>query len=89
MGMHSVRESELAVTEVFSSSMIVGYYEEELIFLEPMIAKAKLMEKQSFPMMVPAVPNAGENVKWPASFEAVYDEESDSYRFVFSGFSTY
>jgi hypothetical protein len=87
MGMHAARESELAQTDVFESSMIVGYYDEELIFLEPMIAKAKLMQEASFPMDVPAVPNAGANVKWPTSFQAVYDAESRSYRFVFSGFS--
>lgn len=88
MGMHAVLESELTETDPFGSSMLVGYYEEDLIFLEPMIAKAKLMQEQSFPMDIPAVPNLGPNVKWPTSFEAVYDAESRSYRFVFSGFST-
>lgn len=88
MGMHSALEAELAVTDLFESSMLVGYYEQDLIFLEPMIAKAKLMQEQSFPMKIPAVPNAAANVKWPTSFEAVYDEATRSYRFVFSGFST-
>jgi hypothetical protein len=88
MGMHAARESELAQPDVFESSMIVGYYDQDLIFLEPMIAKAKLMQESSFPMDVPAVPNAAANVKWPTSFQAVYDADSRTYRFVFSGFST-
>ncbi|MHC4308300.1 MAG: DUF5602 domain-containing protein [Planctomycetota bacterium] len=88
MGMHSAKASELENPEVFEGSMIVGYYEEDLIFLEPMIAKAKLMKQESFPMAVPAVPNAPANVKWPSSFEAVYDAEARAYRFVFSGFSS-
>ena len=88
MGMHSAKVSEVAVTDPFETSMLVGYYEEDLIFLEPMIAKAKLLLEESFPMQVPAVPNAAANVKWPTTFEAVYDAESRSYRFVFSGFST-
>lgn len=88
MGMHSALASELDDPNVFESSMLVGYNEAELIFLEPMITKAKLMQEQSFPMAIPAVPNAGADVKWPTSFQAVYDEASRSYRFVFSGFST-
>ncbi len=88
MGMHAMLEDELDDTDPFSASMLVGYYQENLIFLEPMIAKAKLLEAQSFPMDVPAVPDAGANVRWPTHFEAVYDEESRAYRFVFSGFPT-
>ncbi len=87
MGMHSARESELTETDPFSASLIVGYYGQDLIFLEPMIARAKLMQEQSFTMEIPAV-NAGENVRWPADFEALYDAESRSYRFVFSEFSS-
>ena len=37
-------------------------------------------------MNVPAVPNAGENVQWPSYFEASYDEETQTYRFTYSGF---
>ncbi len=88
MGMHAMLEAELDQTDPFGASMIVGYNLEKLIFLEPMIAKAKLMEEQSFQMEIPAVPDAGAGVQWPTHFEAVYDETARSYRFVFSGWRT-
>lgn len=88
MGMHAMLEHELEETDLFGASLIVGYYRENLIFLEPMIAKAKLLEAQSFTMDVPEVPSAGASVRWPTQFQAVYDEVSRSFRFVFSGMPT-
>lgn len=85
MGMHAMLETELDDTVPFGASMILGYYEQGLIFLEPMIAQAKLGEAMSFTMDVPTVQAPGAGVKWPASFEAVYDEAARTYRFVFSG----
>jgi hypothetical protein len=84
MGMHAMPAAELNETKPFGASMIVGYYQQKPIFLEPMIARAKLLEAKSFTMDLPAVQNPGANVKWPARFEAVYDEPSRTYRFVFS-----
>ena len=86
MGMHAMLRAELDDTEPFNASMILGYYRQNFIFLEPMIAQAKLLEARSFTMEVPAVTNPGANVKWPARFEATYDESAGAYRFVFSGF---
>lgn len=85
MGMHGMLEDELDDTDLFGASMIVGYYQKNLIFVEPMIAQAKLLAAQSFTMDVPAVPNAGAGVRWPTHFQAVYDQESRAFRFVFSG----
>jgi hypothetical protein len=85
MGMHAMLEAEVDATEPFGASMIVGYYDQNFIFLEPMISQSKLLGAQSFTMDVPAVQDPGTNV-WPTSFEAVYDEVSHTYRFVFSGF---
>ena len=53
MGMHSMPADELEETDLFGATMIVGYYAGEIIFLEPMIARAKLLEAQGFPMTVP------------------------------------
>jgi hypothetical protein len=86
MGMHAMLEAEVDATEPFGASMILGYYKRNLIFLEPMISQSKLLGAQSFTMDIPAVQDPGANVQWPTSFEAVYDEASRTYRFVFSGF---
>lgn len=88
MGMHAMLEEELDDTDPFGASMLVGYYGQELVFLEPMIARAELMEAQSFTMDVPLVRDPGPNVRWPTSFEALYDDSTRSYRFVFAGIST-
>lgn len=85
MGMHSMLAAELDQTQPFGASMIVGYYRGDVIFVEPMIARAKLLAAESFTVAVPSVPSVGANVAWPSHFEAVYDESTQSYRFTYSG----
>ena len=84
MGMHSLDEEAYNATDLFEGIMIVGYYSQGVIFVEPMISREKLLERNSFAVAVPSVYSPGEGVTWPISFEAAYDEASDSYRFVFS-----
>jgi len=86
MGMHAMLRTEIDDTVPFGASMILGYYQQKFIFLEPMISQAKLREQRSFAMEVPAVANPGAHVKWPTRFEATYDEAAHAYRFRFSGF---
>ena len=88
MGMHSLLTSELAGTTPFSGTMVLGFYDARPIFFEPMVAKARLMEKRTFaiPLVTPAGLAAG--VHYPTRFEAVYDASIPGYRFVFSGFGT-
>jgi hypothetical protein len=85
MGMHALRTVELETTEPFDGTMIVGYYEETPIFIEPMISQAFLMERQSFDLTVPAIP--GLEGGQPTLFQAEYVAGQDAYRFTFSGFS--
>jgi hypothetical protein len=85
MGMHSMPGAELEKTEAFSASMIVGYYGGELTFLEPMIARATLMEARTFEMAVPpSPPGMKASVRWPSRFEAIFDADARLYRFRFS-----
>jgi len=88
MGMHGVPAEELSDTSAFGASMLVGYYQQQLIFLEPMIAQAKLAQAKSFSMEVPSLPGTRAGSGWPTRFEATYDAKAKSYRFVFSGFPT-
>ncbi|HVD60266.1 MAG TPA: DUF5602 domain-containing protein [Gemmatimonadaceae bacterium] len=86
MGMHAISSSELTSTTPFSGTMVLGYYDSKPIFFEPMVAKAKLMEKKSFslPMTVPK--GLGKGVQYPRKFEAVYDAKMPGYRLVFTEF---
>lgn len=86
MGMHAMLEEELNDTEPFDAAMIVGYYGQELIFVEPMIAKATLEQARSFSLAMPLLEDA--QVAMPAKFEAVYDSTASAYRFVFSDLPT-
>jgi hypothetical protein len=83
MGMHAVRQVELDETELFGASMIIGYYNQSLMSVEPMISQAKLQERQSFAMDIPTAPDPGAITSWPSGFEAVYDAESQAYRLTF------
>ena len=85
MGMHSLPTTALQDTTLFSGSMVMGFYQGRPIFFEPMIARAKLLERRSFslPMATPA--GLGKGVHYPTRFEAEYDPAMPGYRFVFSG----
>ena len=87
MGMHALVTTALQDTVIFSSTMVMGFYKGQPIFFEPMIAKAKLLERRSFtlPMASPAGVPAG--VHYPTRFEAKYDGSIPGYRFEFSGLS--
>lgn len=84
MGMHGTPEADLAATTPFGGSIIIGYYGGRPIFIEPMIARAKLMERQSFELTVPEIPGVSGN--YPHAFRAEWMPESESYRFTFSDF---
>ncbi len=84
MGMHGIPTEELDDTEPFGASMLVGYYEQDVVFLEPMISHAKLAQAKTFPMAIPALPATSPTARWPSRFEAVYDSETSVYRLVFS-----
>jgi hypothetical protein len=86
MGMHAMLAEDVDRTEPFGASMIMGYYEGNAIFVEPMIARSKLLKAEGFTMRVPRVTTAAASVRWPSRFEAVYDKSTLAYRFTFSGF---
>ncbi len=85
MGMHALPLAELASSEPFRGSMVVGYYGGKPAFIEPMISKAMLMEKKSFDLAIPEIP--GVTGSYPRTFRATWDDAKQSYRFAFSGFA--
>jgi hypothetical protein len=87
MGMHSLPAAELHAADLFEKTMIVGYYRAAPIFVEPMITRATLMQKQGFTMAIPSVPGQPAGTRYPTSFRADYDSTGQAYRFVFSDFT--
>ncbi len=86
MGMHAIPASELESTEPFHATMVVGYAHGKPIFIEPMVAKAMLMEKKSFDLVIPQIP--GLVGAHPTKFHAEYDAAKQEYRMVFSEFTS-
>ncbi len=84
MGMHALLQEELESEELFSGTMVIGYYASRPIFFEPMITRELLMERQTFSLAMPSVPGTPAGVTIPGRFEAQFDEALDAYRFVFS-----
>jgi len=84
MGMHSLLASDLHATTTFQKSMVLGYYHARPIFVEPMITRATLLERRSFSLGMPNVPDEPAGVRPPAGFRAEYDATAQSYRFVFA-----
>lgn len=85
MGMHALVTTALADTAIFSGTMVMGFYQGRPIFFEPMIARAKLLERRSFTLPMAAPAGLGAGVHYPTKFEAEYDPAMPGYRFVFSG----
>lgn len=85
MGMHALDAVEMESPDPFDGTMIVGYYDERPIFIEPMISQAFLLERRSFDLTVPPVP--GLEGSQPTAFRAEYLADQDAYRFAFSGFA--
>lgn len=84
MGMHSILESDAAATAPFGATIVVGYYGGSPVFIEPMISRAKLLERQSFELAVPTIPGATR--AYPRSFRAEWIPEGEVYRFAFADF---
>lgn len=87
MGMHAMRQEELESSEPFAATMLVGYYGGDVVFVEPMISRAKLLEGQSFSLDIPPLEDVAETFRYPTRFDAEFDESSRSYRIVLSGFA--
>jgi hypothetical protein len=87
MGMHALPSAELHSTALFEKTMLVGYYHQRPIFVEPMVAKATLMQRQTFSLDIPAVAGTPAGAHYPTKFTAVYDSTAQAYKFTFSEFA--
>ncbi|WP_413586642.1 hypothetical protein [Bdellovibrio sp. HCB274] len=78
MGWHWVdlRSPELN-GKPFTASYIYGFYNGEIIFLEPMIALSYLQTKPQVTAQIPLPSNAAVPGKYPASYSLIYDSVRD------------
>jgi hypothetical protein len=88
MGMHAMLEEEVAETEDFDASMILGYYGGEPVFFEPMVSRDLLLERSDFVLPVPSIEDLPAGVRYPTDFRAEYEAAARQYRLVFRGFDS-
>jgi hypothetical protein len=63
----------------FTTTYIYGFYNGEMIFLEPMLALSFLQTKPQFTKEVPLPTNAAKQGHYPASYSLAYDSVQDLY----------
>ena len=89
MGVHAVSKAEFAPgAPPFSASMILGYYNGRMTFVEPMITQELLKSRKtiSLPIARPAV--LGRATRYPTRFTGTYDARAGAYQLVLSDFVT-
>ena len=92
MGQHAADitspEMDPASGEVFTKTMILGYYRGEFVFFEPMITRDYLLARQSFELRVPNAHQPGDQTQYPTTFRGLYNPNDDTYRFIWADFET-
>jgi len=87
MGMHAVEAVHMEGNNPMTGVMILGFYQGQPIFFEPMVSQATLKERRSFSLPIATPAGLARGVSYPTLFEAVYDDSLPGYRFVFTGFT--
>ena len=86
MGVHAIQPADADPSHVFTADMIAGFYGGSMIFVEPMVTQAALLQRQDFSLEVPMPQTLGRSTLYPTQFEATYDRKAQVYYLVFSGF---
>lgn len=86
MGVHAVRPKDVTPGHPFIISMVAGFYDGRMNFIEPMVTRYYLTQKRGFSLDVPMPAVLGRETQYPTRFRGIYDPRTRAYRFVFSGF---
>jgi hypothetical protein len=82
MGMHSWPKADKGST--WTGSIIMGYWATQVSFIEPMISKAKLLEKATFELPIGKPQSTGgAKTLYPRRLTARYEASDDTYSFEF------
>lgn len=88
MGYHSWPKEDLSSGK-FTSSLIMGYWKGNVIFLEPMIPISTFEKKASFEIPIAKPESAGgKTTLYPTRMIATWDAASETYTFEFDTFET-
>ncbi len=84
MGGHALSTADLGGP--FTAVLIMGYYQGDMIFVEPMVTRQLFEEKRDFAFAIPMPAEVGARTWYPGRFDARYDFQTDTYELKFSGF---
>jgi hypothetical protein len=88
MGYHAWPNADLA-THAFSASIILGYYAQKMVFIEPMVTRARFLQRESFGLDIARPDSAGgAKTLYPSHLTATYDAAADAYTFELDHFET-
>ncbi len=93
MGTHAITHEDhelLESTQKFEKTMIQGYYDGRVEFVEPMLTQKLLQAKKSFTLPVPKPTDfkLSAATLYPTKFRAEFDAPSNSWKLIFSDFQT-
>jgi hypothetical protein len=87
MGYHAWPMVDLA-TNTFGASIILGYYAQKMVFIEPMITQALFLQRASFDRDIARPDSAGgAKTLYPSHLTATYDAKADTYTLEFNHFA--
>lgn len=88
MGYHAWPTKDL-VTNTFGASIILGYYAQKMVFIEPMITQERFVQRTSFELDIAKPDSAGgAKTLYPTHLTVTYDAASDATTFEFTHFET-
>ena len=84
MGGHALNPADLQ--KPFEAVLIMGYYQGNMIFVEPMVTRALLQARRDFSFDIPMPAEVGAQAWYPTRFDGRYDAASDTYQLTLSDF---
>lgn len=84
MGAHALNPADLQ--KPFEAVLILGYYEGNMIFVEPMVTRRFFETKRDFSFAIPMPAEAGAQTLYPTRVDGRYEWATDTYQLTFSGF---
>lgn len=87
MGYHAWPSADAAPDAVFTASLILGYYAQKMVFIEPMIARSTLLARADFELAVTApMATGGSPTLYPTRMRALYVADEAAYHLEFDNF---
>ncbi len=87
MGYHAWPSADAAPDAAFTASLILGYYAQKMVFIEPMIARSTLLERQDFELTITKpMATGGAPTLYPTRMRALYITDESAYHLEFDRF---